>query len=56
MTQTRLLKTVGVITAFAAIILAGLMNNSRRVRARDDDGGDERIPGSEGASRSPLFI
>jgi hypothetical protein len=42
MTQTRLLKTAGVITAFAAIILAGMMNNSRRVRARDDDGGDER--------------
>jgi hypothetical protein len=34
MTQTRLLKTAGVITAFAAIILAGMMNNSRRVRAR----------------------
>jgi hypothetical protein len=42
MTQTRLLKTAGVITAFAAIILAAMMNNSRRVRARDDDGGDER--------------
>jgi hypothetical protein len=42
MTQTRFLKTAGVITAFAAIILAGMMNNSKRVRARDDDGGNER--------------
>jgi hypothetical protein len=41
MTQSRL-KTAGVITAFAAIILAGMMNSSRQVRARDDEGGDER--------------
>jgi hypothetical protein len=41
MTQSRFLKMAGVITAFAAIILAAMMNNSKRVRARDDDGGDE---------------
>ena len=40
MTQTRLLKTAGVITAFAAIILAGMMGSSKRVGARDDETGD----------------
>ncbi len=33
MTQTRLVKSVGVITAFAAIILAGMVNSSKRVGA-----------------------
>jgi len=42
MTQTRLLKTAGVITAFAAIILAGMMNSSKRVGARDEETGDQR--------------
>src|ERR1700716_1371217 len=42
MTQTRFLKTAGVITAFAAIILAGMMISSKRVRARDDEKGDQR--------------
>jgi hypothetical protein len=42
MTQTRLLKTVGVITAFAAIILAGMVNSSKRVGARDEDTSDQR--------------
>jgi hypothetical protein len=42
MAKTRFLKTAGVFTAFAAIILAGMLNNSKRVRACDDDGGDER--------------
>jgi hypothetical protein len=42
MTQTRFLKTAGVITAFAAIILAGMLNNSKRVKARHDDSGEER--------------
>src|SRR5579864_5559112 len=37
MTQTRFLKTAGIITAFTAIILAGTMTNSKRVNARDDD-------------------
>jgi hypothetical protein len=54
MTRTRFLKTAGVITAFAAIILVAMLNNSKRVRARDDDGGDgrERV---RRASRSLLF-
>jgi hypothetical protein len=34
MTQTRLRKTVGIITVFAAIILAGMVNSSKRVGAR----------------------
>jgi hypothetical protein len=42
MTQTRFLKTAGVITAFAAVILAGMMNSSKRVRARDDERDDQR--------------
>jgi hypothetical protein len=42
MTRTRFLKTAGVISAFAAIILVAMLNNSKRVRARGDDGGDER--------------
>ena len=37
MTHTRFLKTAGVITAFAAIIVAGMVNNSRNVTAHDDD-------------------
>ncbi|HEV7513132.1 MAG TPA: hypothetical protein VGO27_15665 [Candidatus Acidoferrum sp.] len=38
-------KAAGVITAFAAIIVAGMVNNSRHVRAHDDDNGrdDARI-------------
>jgi hypothetical protein len=35
MTQTRFLKTAGVITAFVAVVLAGMMRSSKRVRARD---------------------
>jgi hypothetical protein len=42
MTQTRLVKTVGVITVFAAIILAGMVNSSKRVGARDEDTSDQR--------------
>jgi hypothetical protein len=42
MTQTRLLKTLGVITVFAAIILAGMVNSSKRVGARDADTSDQR--------------
>ena len=37
MTRTRSLKIAGVITAFSAIILAGMINNSKRVGARNDD-------------------
>jgi hypothetical protein len=36
MTQTRFLKTTGAITAFAAIIVAGMVNSSKRVTAQDD--------------------
>jgi hypothetical protein len=42
MTNTRLLKTAGVPTAFAAILLAGMMNSSKRVGARDDETSDQR--------------
>jgi hypothetical protein len=37
MTHTRSLKIAGVITAFAAIILAGMINNSKPVGARNED-------------------
>ncbi len=40
MTHSRSLKIAGTITAFAAIIVAGMANSSRHVRAHDDD--DER--------------
>ena len=52
MTRTRFLKTAGV-SAFAAIILVAMLNNSKRVRARGDDGGYD--PALDGASRSLLF-
>jgi quercetin dioxygenase-like cupin family protein len=38
MTQTRFLKTAGIITAFAAVIFAGMMSSAKRVRARDAAG------------------
>lgn len=41
MTGMRYLKIGGVITAFAAIILAGMVSNSKRVRARAGGIGDE---------------
>jgi hypothetical protein len=41
MTRTKFLKTAGVITAFTAIILAGMMNSSKRVSARDDETGNQ---------------
>lgn len=41
MTHTRFLKSAGVVTAFTAILLAGMMTNSKRVSARDDDQNDE---------------
>jgi hypothetical protein len=40
MTYSTPWKAAGMITAFAAIIVAGMVNNSRHVRAHDDD--DER--------------
>jgi hypothetical protein len=42
MANTRLLKAAGVTTAFAAILLAGMMNSSKRVGARDDETSDQR--------------
>ena len=36
-------KAAGVITAFAAIIVAGMVNNSRHVRAHDDDNEREKL-------------
>jgi hypothetical protein len=42
MTQTRFVKTGVVITAFVAIILAGMANSSKRVGARDDETSDQR--------------
>ena len=56
MTRTRSLKIAGVITAFVAIILAGMINNSKRVGARndDDEGEESRIQrGFEIAAQIP---
>jgi len=41
MTRTSSLKIAGVITAFAAIILAAMINNSKPVGARNEDGESE---------------
>jgi len=40
MTDSKFFKTTGVITAFVAVVVAGMVTNSRRVIAHDDD--DER--------------
>jgi hypothetical protein len=37
MTKSKLFKSAGVITAFAAIVFAGMLANSKLVRAHDDD-------------------
>jgi len=42
MTYSTVWKTAGVITTFVAIIIAGMMQTSRHVRAHDDEGDDER--------------
>jgi len=42
MTSRKFPKRLGVITVFAAIIAAGMMSNSRRVKAHDDEGSEER--------------
>jgi len=42
MTQTRLLKSAAALTAFVAIILAGMVNSSKRVGARVEDTSDQR--------------
>jgi len=31
------IKAAGIVTAFGAIVLAGMLSSSRRVRATDDD-------------------
>jgi hypothetical protein len=41
MTQTRFLKTAGVISAFAVIVFAGMANSSKRVGARDNETADQ---------------
>jgi len=42
MTQTRLLRTAAVLTAFAAIIFSGMVNSSKRVGARDEDKSEQK--------------
>jgi hypothetical protein len=42
MTQTRLLKAAAVVTAFAVIVFAGMVNSSKRVGARDDQSSDRK--------------
>jgi hypothetical protein len=42
MRHTRLLKTAAVVTAFAVIVLAGTVNGSKRVAARDDQSSDRK--------------
>ena len=42
MTHRKLLKTAGIVAAFTAILAAGMMNSSKRVRAHDDEGDDDR--------------
>ena len=37
MTDTRFLKSAAFITAFTAIIFAGMMSSSKRVSERDDE-------------------
>src|SRR5882724_725186 len=42
MAQSKPLKITAVVTAFAAIIFAGMVNNSKRVGARDDQTSDRK--------------
>jgi len=42
MTQNKLLKTGVIITAFAAMILAGMMSSAKRAGAREEETGDRR--------------
>ncbi len=46
MTESKFFKTTGVIAAFVAIVVAGMVTSSRRVKAHEDDdneGGESRI-------------
>ena len=54
MTRVRSLKIAGVITAFAAIILAGMINNSKRVGARNDDDQSEESKIQRGFEIAPV--
>jgi hypothetical protein len=56
MTQTRFLKTAGVITTFAAIIVAGMMNSLRHVRAHDDDDDREDARIRRGFEIAPVHL
>lgn len=56
MTHTRSLKIAGVITAFAAIILAGMTYNSRHVRARNDDDQSEESRIQRGFEIAPVHL
>jgi hypothetical protein len=42
MRHTRLLKTAAIVAAFAVIVLAGTVNGSKRVGARDDQSSDRK--------------
>jgi hypothetical protein len=56
MTRTRFLKTAGVISAFAAIILVAMLNNSSgSERVAMTSVTRERNQGFDGPSRSSLF-
>ena len=56
MTHTRSLKLAGVITAFSAIILAGMINNSRHVKARNDDDQSEESRIQRGFDIAPVHL
>src|SRR5260370_38652604 len=46
MTESKFFKTTGVIAAFVAIVVAGMVTSSRRVKAHEDvdnEGGESRI-------------
>lgn len=56
MTHTRLLKIAVVITMFATVILAGMTNNSKRVRARNDDDQNEESKIQRGFEIAPVHL
>ena len=56
MTHPRCLKTAGVITAFAAIILAGMINGSKPVGARNEDDQSEESRIQRGFEIAPVHL
>jgi len=56
MTKTRLVRTLGVIAAFAAAVIAGMMMNSKRVGAWDDDGEGEESKIKRGFEIAPVHL